>query len=152
MKTSLLTARPLWHHGLVIIRIFTAVMIIYFGMEIFYPSDMENHFAFLRDIHFPLAVPMAYVAKVCELIGGLLLLVGLFTRIAVVPLMIIMWVIIIGMGKGNIFQMSGPFLFFLLFLNFFFLGGGNWSLDNRLFKRTQDQGPRHAHKIKEYSL
>lgn len=151
MTTSLLTAKPSWNHWLVIIRILTAVMIIYFGMEIFYPADMQNHFAFLKDINFPLAVPMAYFAKICELIGGLLLLFGLFTRIAVVPLMFIMWVIIIGMGKGNIFQMSGPFLFFLLFLNFFFLGGGNWSLDNLLFGK-QDQGDQVAHKTKRYSI
>ena len=151
MKTAFFTSRPSWHHGFVIVRIFTAVMILRFGMELFYPPDMENHFAFLKDINFPLVKPMAYFAKLCELIGGLLLLVGLFTRIAVIPLMFIMWVVIIGMGKSNIFEMSTPFLFFLLFLNFFFLGAGNWSLDNRLF-RTSDQRPYVEHKSKEFSL
>jgi putative oxidoreductase len=81
---------------------------------------------------------MAYLGKATELVGGILLIAGLFTRFVSIPLVIDMSVVVIFMGNGKIFGDGQlPFLFLLFFLSFIIYGGGKWSLDNFLFNRKK---------------
>jgi putative oxidoreductase len=80
---------------------------------------------------------MAYVGKITELVGGLLLAIGLFTRPAVIALVINMAVITFIMGNGKILSDDQhPFLLLLLFAVFFFTGAGMYSLDYLLFDKA----------------
>ena len=135
MKTKLFTSNPLWPGGIFIVRIFTGIMIIPHGQELFDANRMKEMFSFLNDIKFPLATPLGYLAKISEFFGGILIIAGLFTRIVTIPLMITMCVVIKIMGGGNIFNDTSATLFFLLFLGIFFTGPGKWSLDYLLFDR-----------------
>jgi uncharacterized membrane protein YphA (DoxX/SURF4 family) len=72
--------------------------------------------------------------KAAELVGGILILVGLFTRIAALMLAGTLAYIAFFIGHGKIwYEDQYPFLFVLLFLVIFFTGPGKYSLDHRLF-------------------
>ena len=134
MQYPILSPYPLWQEaGLLVIRLLTGAFMVYHGWEVFLPDKIEGYAQWLTDLKFPAPRFMAYLGKGAELVGGLLLMAGLFTRFAAVALAITMAVICFVMGKGRIFtDDQHPFLFILLAAVFFFLGAGTWSLDHRL--------------------
>jgi len=139
MKQKLFTSGGAWPNGIFIVRVLTAVMIFSHSLELFDAGKMHDNLAFLKDIGFPAPIFMGYFAKVTEMLGAVLLALGLFTRLATIPLMIIMVVIIYGMNNWDIFNGELTFLFLLLFLNFLFTGPGKWSLDYLFFDRKKQK-------------
>jgi putative oxidoreductase len=131
------SSKGVWSNGIFIVRIFTAVMIIPHGMEIFDNKGMTDLSVFLSESHIPAAHILSYVAKISELLGGVLIAVGLFTKYITIPLIISMAVVIYVMGQGNIFNSDLAFLFLLLFLALFLSGPGKYSLDYYLFDRKK---------------
>ena len=140
MGNKIFTSRGVWDNGIFVIRVLTAVMIIPHGFEMLSADKMHDNIAFLKDVKFPLPVFMGYFAKVVEVLGGILLAAGLFTRLITIPLMIIMVVVTANMNNWNIFNGELTFLFFLLFLMFLFTGPGKWSLDCLLFDKNKEPG------------
>jgi putative oxidoreductase len=121
--------------GLGLIRILVGAFMIYHGWEVFNKDTMSGYEKWLTDLHFPAPGLMAYLGKGSEFVGGVFLALGLFTRLAIIPIIIAMGVICFGMGKGRIFtDEQHPFLFILLCLVFFFCGPGRYSLDKIIFK------------------
>jgi putative oxidoreductase len=118
--------------GITLIRIFTGLFILRYGRELFHIQDLLN---FLKDEKVPFPVFTGYAAKIIELAGGAMLMVGLFTRWVTPPLIVVMIGVIYTTANGNIFEGQFSFLFILLFAMFFFTGGGKWSLDYLITKR-----------------
>lgn len=114
---------------------------IYHGLEIFDREKMEGYDKFLtNDIKMGNAVLMSYLGKTCELIAGVLLVLGLFTRAASVLMAITMSVISFRIGQGRVYmEEQHPFMFVLFAFIFFVDGGQKWSLDNVIFKRKRRQ-------------
>lgn len=88
--------------------------------------------------------PIVLVAGILELFGGLLILVGLFTRWTAFILCGLMavayWMAHGTNGKGFLPLLNGgelAVLYCFVFLYLFFAGGGTWSLDNLLFKKRE---------------
>jgi putative oxidoreductase len=134
-----LTSEGVWYNGISLIRILVGLMMAYHGTETFDAAKMTDYGKWLGDLHFPNPQLMAYLGKGTEFFGGVFLALGLFTRFATVPLSITMLVISFFMGKGKIFMDDQhPFLFVLLFLVFFFVGAGKWSLDYWLFDKKNE--------------
>jgi putative oxidoreductase len=122
--------------GFAFIRIVSGALMIYHGLEVFNGDKMSGYGNWLRDLRFPVPVAMAWLGKGSELVGGILLAVGLFTRTAALLLTITMLVVCFGLGNGRIFtDDQHPFLFALLTAIFFFTGGGKWSIDHLIFGR-----------------
>jgi len=136
MVLKIFTSKPAWPHGITIIRVCTGIMIIIFGKELFDEGIMNNLTDFLSKARFPAPRFMAYLAKIIELAGGVLLILGLFTRLIVWPLMFTMAVIIWFTADGNFFDGGTASCFFLLFLLFFFTGPGRYSADYMLFDKN----------------
>ncbi|MDP4264219.1 MAG: DoxX family protein [Bacteroidota bacterium] len=133
IKKNLLTSRGAWSNGIFIARIFSAIMLLPYGLELFSDHKMNDLTRFPGDAKVPLPVPIGYLARITEFSGSTLLAAGLFTRIITVPVMISMAVVIYLTGNGNIFNTETPFLFLLLFFIFFLNDPGKWSLDYFLF-------------------
>lgn len=121
--------------GLVIVRVLAGGIIISFGFEISSAETMGGYTQWLTDVGVPAPRFMAHVGKVAELGCGALLVLGLFTRLASIPLMITMAVINFVMLDGNLRE--SPFFLLLLFATFFFVGGGRYSLDEVMRKRKK---------------
>ena len=90
MNSKIITSKPVWENGISLIRICAGIMIIMFGKEIFDEATMNDYTKFLTDVGFSSPRFMLTLAKLTELIGGAFLIVGLFTRIVVLPLMMTM--------------------------------------------------------------
>lgn len=132
---KILSTKGTWHIGIMIIRVLAGIYIFRYGRELFNIDDLLK---FLSDFKWPLPVFSGYAAKIIELAGGVMLGLGLFTRIVTVLLMIVMLGVIFTMGGGNPFNAEGPAVFFQLFAVFCFGGPGKYSLDYLLFDRKRD--------------
>ncbi|KOS07174.1 hypothetical protein AM493_14830 [Flavobacterium akiainvivens] len=69
MNSKIFTAKPAWAEGIAIMRVFTGILIIKFGWEMFNQPLMADYARFLTEQHFPAPKLSAYLAKVAELAG-----------------------------------------------------------------------------------
>lgn len=131
MKT-IFTWDNFYSAGTTLVRIFAGLFILRYGRELFYIQDLLN---FLKDEKIPFPVFAGYAAKIIELLGGAMLMAGLFTRWVTPPLIVVMIGVIYTTANGSIFQGQVCFLFILIFAVFFFNGAGKWSLDYLIKKK-----------------
>jgi len=129
---------PLWQQqGLGIVRIIVGLFLVYHGSELFYPETMKVYLTW-EQFKTPSGPFMIYLGKTVELVVGLLILAGLFTRLASLLIVVTMLYISFFVGNGKIwYDDQLPFLFVLLTLIFFFAGPGKWSLDQIFFNKMK---------------
>ena len=137
-KKFIYTANGLWETGAVILRVIAGMTIFKYGLEIFSEDKMSGYISWLAELKFPSPETMAYIGKVCELAGGLLMALGLFTRIAAIPLIITMVVIGFIMGEPEFLAADGSILLLLIFLHFLLTGPGKLSFDHLLFSKRKN--------------
>ncbi|HLK28264.1 MAG TPA: DoxX family protein [Puia sp.] len=124
------------NNGIAIIRILVGIFLIYHGSEIFDAAKMKEYatwdmFKKNSSLSF-----MPYLGKASELIAGLLLTIGLFTRVACILVIGTLGYIAFFVGNGKIwYEDQYPFLFVVLALVFIFTGPGNFSADKILFNK-----------------
>lgn len=108
----------------------------------------DPHMGALRfaRIGFPYPGFTAHFVGTFEIAGGFLVLIGLFTRLASIPLLIVIVTAIVTTKIPELFRPSEGFWFmvsdartdFAMTMGLLFLivvGAGSWSLDRRLFGR-----------------
>ena len=139
MLKKIFSTTPLWlDGGLACIRFITGAMMIYHGWEVFDAVKMDGYRKWLSDLNFPAHAFMAYLGKGSEFVGGILLLLGWFTRLAAIVIAITMTIVSFGMGHGKILtDDQHPFLFVVLAIAFFFTGPGKYSID-KLMQRGKN--------------
>jgi putative oxidoreductase len=130
------SSSPVWQTaGLTLIRFIVGSFMIYHGLEIFSEEKMNSYLQWELFKDSSSAKLMVYAGKGAELVGGILMFVGLFTRMAAIILIVTMSYISFGVGHGKVwYDDQHPFLFVLLAFVFLFMGGGRMSLDHILFK------------------
>ena len=133
---KLFSASPFCQNaGLALIRIIVGLFMVYHGWEVFDEEAMNKYLEW-DTFKNPSAKTMIYAGKVAELIAGILLVFGLFTRIAAILVIGTLGYIAFFVGNGQVWaDAQHPFLFVLLGLLFFFTGPGKYSLDHILFNR-----------------
>lgn len=103
---------------------------------------------FFESLHIPLPQVNAAIAGATECFGGLLLLLGLFSRAVTIPLIFTMLVAYATADRealGAIFSdtdkftSAAPFLFLLACLIVFVFGPGKLSLDALIFRRKTEK-------------
>jgi putative oxidoreductase len=131
--SKFLSSAPLWENiGLLLIRLLLSVFLVIHGIELFDNEKMKGYSTWDT---FKTSTMMPYVGKAAELIAGILLFLGLFTRLACLMIVGTFAYITFFIGNGRFWMDDQhPFLFVMLALVFFFTGAGKFSLDNRLFK------------------
>jgi len=131
------SSSPLWQTvGLTLIRLIVGFFMIYHGMEVFSAEKMNGYMQWDLFKNSSSAKAMVYMGKASEFVGGVLLFLGLFTRVAALLLAGTMTYIAFFVGHGKIwYEDQHPFLFVLLALVFFFTGAGKWSADYLLLKK-----------------
>ena len=131
---------PLWqNNGIALIRISVGGFLIYHGCEMFDTPAMNEYFKWDMFKDSSLARVSVYGGKVAELLSGILLVLGLFTRIACLISIFTLCYIAFFVGHGKIwYEDQYPFLFVVIGFVFIFTGPGSLSLDNVIFKKQND--------------
>jgi putative oxidoreductase len=120
-----------------LIRIITGFFLAYHGWEVFDRTKMQVYLDWdqFKDSS---GVFMAYLGKGAELVAGILLGLGLLTRLGSLITAGTMLYVSCFVGKGEIWYGDQyPFLFVLLGLIFFFTGPGKYSFDYLLFNKNK---------------
>jgi putative oxidoreductase len=121
--------------GLATIRIITGLLMAYHGWEVFDSTKMAEYVKWdvIKTLPAPLA--MVYIGKGLELVTGICFVLGLFTRVAALLMVLDMLFICFKVGNGRFwYEDQHPFIFALLALLFFFTGPVKWSIDLLWFK------------------
>lgn len=116
--------------GLAVLRIITGLLIFYHGLEIFQPDIMNMYLGWevIKELPFP--VLMTYTGKAIELVTGICLTLGLFTRIASLAIALNMLFICFYVGSGKFYyEDQHPFIFAMLAVVFLFTGAVRYGLD-----------------------
>lgn len=133
---KLLSPRPIWQEqGIALVRILAGCLLIYHGKEIFDAARMKEYagWPIFKSSSF-----MPYLGKGAELVAGIMLVLGLFTRIALLITIGTFAYIVFFVGHGKIWtDDQHPFLFIVLALLLFFTGPGALSLDAYLFRKRK---------------
>ena len=133
---KLLSPSPIWlDGGLALVRIITGYFMYYHGKEVFDEELMKGYQTWDSFKGFSSPSFMVYMGKGAELVAGILLMAGLFTRFAALIVIGTMAYISFFVADGEIwYKDQHPFMFVLMGFVFFFAGGGKYSLDNLVFK------------------
>ncbi|CAN5599463.1 hypothetical protein BH10BAC3_BH10BAC3_34240 [soil metagenome] len=124
--------------GIGFLRIFTGLLLVYHGKEVFDEELMKGYTTWDSFKGFSAPALMVYVGKACELLAGILLTLGLLTRLACIIIFGTFLYITFFVGHGKFwYDDQHPFMFVLMALVFFFTGPCKWSMDARLFNRER---------------
>lgn len=146
MKLNLRTSSAIQlDFGILIIRIIIGILMAFYGYEkLVHFQEMAasdfwaNNVSFLgQKGAFPLALTVF-----AEFFCSLLLIIGLFTRLSLLPLLFCMAYIflvifpfsIISSGDNGM-EINTTFFYFIIYLGLFFTGPGKYSLDYMLLKK-----------------
>lgn len=119
--------------GLFIVRVLTGIIFLLHGFSKF-QGGIGGTTGFFQSIGLPGF--LAPVVAIIEILGGLLLILGLLTRIAGVALTVIMVGVLLTAKAGQPFMMGTEFDYLLLFtsLQLALAGSALLSVDSLLFK------------------
>ncbi|OGF56929.1 MAG: hypothetical protein A2Z21_07415 [Candidatus Fraserbacteria bacterium RBG_16_55_9] len=129
-----------WEWGLLIVRIVLGVVFIAHGYQKLFSLGVDGVAERLLSPNgFPAPQFLAWVLSLTEFVGGIAILLGLFTRYAAVGLSIIMLVVILVLKRSN--GLTGPGSYELelsllaLALSLLLGGPGKLSLEKLLLQR-----------------
>ena len=128
--------------GILLIRIIIGVLMAFYGYEkLIHFDEMAASEFWAKNVSFlgvtgkfPLALTVF-----AEFFCSLLLILGLFTRLSLIPLLICMSYIIVSVMQFSVFnpgdngiEINSAFVYFIIYLGLFFTGPGNYSLDYKI--------------------
>ncbi len=136
---KLFSAEPLWQkNGLFLLRVVTGLLMAYHGLEVFKPELIKGYTEWEVIKKLPSPLFMVYLGKGLELITGIFLTIGLFTRLSALFMFIDMIFICFKVGGGKFYyEDQHPFLFAMIALLFFFTGPVKWGLDFVFLKQRK---------------
>ncbi len=134
MKSPFMSSGPLANDlGLLILRILSGAVLLTHG----YPKLQK---ILAGDLNFgdPIGlgqVPSLYLTTFAEFFCAILVIIGLYTRLALIPLIINMAVAFFIVHAADDFGTKEKSVLFLgMFIVLFFTGAGRYSIDNKLIK------------------
>lgn len=135
LQKTILGIEPLTQHYILALRVTMGVLFINHGHELFDSKAMQNFADWLqKDLHFPQPLLMAYLRTGAELFGGIMLLLGLFTRVGAFLIMFTMFVAFFTAGKSALLgDGEMVFAYAIVTLTILLTGAGKVSLDYYFF-------------------
>jgi putative oxidoreductase len=114
------------------LRVVVGLLMVYHGQEVFQPVLMASYMEW--EVFLGKGPWLVYVGKGTELVAGLLLTLGLLTRVGAMLLIGTLSFVAFFVGQGRVwYEDQHPFMFVLFGIFFLFYGPGRWSLDARFF-------------------
>lgn len=129
-------AKKRMDRGMALLRIATGLLMAYHGLEVFSPEKMEMYTGWDIIKRLPISNVLVHTGKILELLTGLLLAAGMFTRPVTLVMAALMFFISFFIGNGRFwYEDQHPFLFAMMALVFAVYGPGAWALDNKMSKK-----------------
>ena len=139
MKSSNILYRSFYDHPMVLLRIWLGIAFINHGLPGIFSNDfMDGHAAMVDLFNIPLPVFAAYASKGGELLSGILLLFGLFTRVGALVVILNMTIVTIFALQGQVFsdfQTEISFTYLIMGIAIFLKGTTPFSIDRMLMKQ-----------------
>jgi putative oxidoreductase len=138
MKTSTVASAPHWSEAVLLIRLLVGAVFVSEGIQKFLFPELLGIGRFIT-IGIPSPELLAPFVGVIEIVCGTLVLVGLFTRLSTIPLIVNMFVAIVStkvpilLEKGfwaMAHEARTDWSMLLGLLSLLIVGGGIWSVDN----------------------
>jgi putative oxidoreductase len=141
LKQLLFGTEPLNQFYILVLRIVMGILFINHGHELFNSKAMLGFAGWLdKDLHFPKPILMAYLRTGAEFFGGIMLILGLFTRIGALLIMFTMLVAAFIADKGDFFgDGEMAFAYAAVMLTIFLAGPSKLSLDYYIFNKSNVQ-------------
>ena len=123
-----------------LIRVIIGLNLIPHGYpKLFSEGRAEKTAGYFSSLGLEPALPLVYLVGVTEFFGGIMLILGLFTRFTAAAVVIFMGVsVFVAHWEAGFFWNKGgyeyPLMWGVIALAIFFRGGGSHALDNRLPK------------------
>lgn len=138
VKKWLLAGTPFTKYPLLLLRLLMGILFINHGHELFNKAAMLDFADWLdKDLHFPQPLFMAYLRTGAELFGGIMLVLGLCTRLGALLIMITMLVAAFTAGNADLFgDGETTFVFAAIMLSIFLADSDKFSIDHYLNKRS----------------
>ncbi|MFM9839242.1 MAG: DoxX family protein [Cyclobacteriaceae bacterium] len=135
---NFLSPSHIWQQkGIALVRIVVGALLIYHGREVFNPELMNGYLTW-DNFKGSTGKVLVYAGKSSELLAGISLFLGLFTRLGSLLLIGTLSYITFFVGHGKFwYEDQHPFMFVLLGLIFIFTGPGAWNLDQLIFNKTK---------------
>jgi putative oxidoreductase len=129
--------------GLLVLRLFLGLGLAAHGYQKFFLFGISGFAGLLEQLGAPAPHGAAWLSASTELVGGLLIAGGLFTRLAAIPLAINMVVAAFLAHSGYFITNTPPGREYALnlaaaFITLAFTGAGQYSLDHRLARRPEN--------------
>ncbi|MEO6316604.1 MAG: DoxX family protein [Chitinophagaceae bacterium] len=119
--------------AMLVLRLCAGALIIPYGYKkLIHFAEQKDKFTNFMGIGSPLSLSLVIFA---EFFCGMLIVLGLFTRLAAIPLIVVMGVVVLTINHGNIFGKDQQAAFFLAcFIAIFLCGPGKASADGLINK------------------
>jgi len=134
MKSPFMSSGPLANDlGLLILRILSGVVLLSHGYPKF-QKILEGNLQFGDPVGIG-QVPSLYLSTFAEFLCAILIIIGLFTRLSLIPLIINMSVAFFIVHATDDFATKEKSILFLgMFIVLFLTGPGRFSIDNKIYK------------------
>jgi putative oxidoreductase len=128
------------HYWIEILRIFTGGLLFYQGY--FFVENISEVYALIEQSMNISAFIIAHYVVGAHLVGGLMLILGMLTRLAaIVQIPILLGAVIFVHGRSAFLGPGADFeyalLMLILLVVFFFYGAGKWSVDHWVIRRKE---------------
>jgi putative oxidoreductase len=132
---------PISPNYMLVLRVIMGILFINYGSGFFDTKTMTHFAGWLeKDLHFPFPLFMAYLRTGAELFGGIMLILGLYTRLGAFLIFITMLVAGFIADKGDFFGAAElAFVNAAVMLTIILAGPGKLSLDYYFFGRNSDK-------------
>jgi putative oxidoreductase len=122
---------------LAICRIVVGAVLVYHGQQKVM-GNVDDLASMLQQRGWPLPWFQAFAASYIEFAGGVLLIVGLFTRPVALSITLLFFVIVVVFHGADAFSTKELGILYLMFGALFFAtGGGRFSVDHYLFRKGE---------------
>ena len=145
-KLLLFSSHPInLSFGILLIRIIIGVLMAFYGYEkLIHFEEMAASDFWAKNVSFlgmTGKIPLG-LTVFAEFFCSILLIFGLFTRLALIPLAICMGYIVVNISQMTIVssgengsEINTAFVYLIIYIGLFFTGAGNYSIDKLIARR-----------------
>ncbi len=130
MESLIFNQSAIWNNAICLLRIWCGIIFIKYGLSILHVASINDFANTLQTVNIPFPLLSAGLCKSTEFFGGILLVIGLFKRIACIFLIIDMIVATFVFHHGHVLDNGlTTFLLLLCLITIFLTETDNVSVD-----------------------